>query len=124
MNPLPVDFSFPVAEAISLPWCQLGNEGGGTAGSLIVLDELSVIHREYWYLDLPDPQSAECGKCEVSMGLNMCKMPEKCSSWKTFSFLRLQRCANLTSLPSLCFVPKSKFPFLHPFSDIHILIVF
>lgn len=75
-----------MAVAISLPQCQLGNEGGGTASSLIVLDELSAIHWEYWYLDLSDPQSAECGKCEVSMDLNMRKMSEKCSSWKTVPF--------------------------------------
>lgn len=78
-----------VVVAISLPLCQLGNEGGGTASSLIVLDELSAIHWEYWYLDLSDPQSAECGKCEVSKDLNMRKMSEKCSSWKTVPFFKV-----------------------------------
>lgn len=89
INLLPLDFSFLVAVAISLPWCQAGNEGGGTGSSLIVLDELSAIHWEYWYLDLSDPQSAECGKWEVSMDLSMRKMSEKCSSWKTVPFFKV-----------------------------------
>lgn len=89
INLLPLDFSFLAAVAISLARCQLGNEGGGTGSSLIVLDELSAIHWEYWYLDLSDPQSAECGKCEVSMDLNMHKMSEKCSSWKTVPFFKV-----------------------------------
>lgn len=91
-----------------------GNEGGGAAGSSIVLDELSAAHWEYWCLDLPAPQSAECGKWEVSMDLNMRKMSEKCSSWKTVPFfLRLHRCANIMGFPSFClfFVPKCVFSF-------------
>lgn len=118
---------------ISHCWCcgyfstlvSVGNEGGGPGRSAIVLDELPATHREYWYLDLPDPQSAECGKCEVSMDLNMHKMSEKCSSWKTvpfffspfLSFLRLHHCANVTSFPSFCFVfsPNVCFPFFTSF---------
>lgn len=60
----------------SPPW-QPRNEGGGAAGSSIVLDELSAIPWEFCYLDLPDPQSAECGKWEVSTDLNVHKMSEK-----------------------------------------------
>lgn len=124
---------------ISHSWCcgyfstpvSVGNEGGGPGESAIVLDELPATHREYWYLDLPDPQSAECGKCEVSTDLNMHKMSEKCSSWKTvpffflyvfLSFLRLHCCENVTSFPSFCFVFSTKCVFSlffsHPFGNV------
>ena len=62
------------------------NERGGAPSSVIVLDELSGILGEYWCLDPAGPQSAECGKWEVSLDLKRHKMSEKCSSWKTVFF--------------------------------------
>uniref|UniRef100_A0A9L0RDE7 EBF transcription factor 2 n=1 Tax=Equus caballus TaxID=9796 RepID=A0A9L0RDE7_HORSE len=60
------------------------NKRGGAAGSVIVLDELSGIFWEYWCLDPDGPQSAECGKWEVSLDLKM--QAGKCSSLKTVFF--------------------------------------
>lgn len=55
----------------------ISNQRGGAPSSVIVLDELSGIFGEHWSLDPAGPQSAECGKWEVSLDLKMHKMSEK-----------------------------------------------
>lgn len=133
INLVPLGLPVLVAVAIPLPQWQPRNEGGGAAGSLIVLDELSAIPWEFWYLDLPDPQSAECGKWEVSTDLNMHKMSEKMQFLENCTFFFKHCIIVLTLRVFLLFVwfcPQMHVlgffvvVVLYPYSSVHVFIAF